>query len=155
MHSTYTAETLWQRGSQVFTDKRYSRAHVLRFDGGIEVAGSSSKHSVPLPYSVEAAIDPEEALVSALSSCHMLWFLGIAAQRGHVVDSYHDHAEGVMSRNEQGRLAITKVTLRPRIVFSGAQPPSAQDIEAMHQEAHASCYIANSVRSEVMVAAPR
>jgi organic hydroperoxide reductase OsmC/OhrA len=128
---------------------------VLRFDGGIEVAGSSSPHSVPLPYSIEAAIDPEEALVSAVSSCHMLWFLGIAAQRGHVIDSYHDQAEGVMAPNEQGRLAITRVTLRPHIVFSGSTQPTPDEIDAMHHEAHASCYIANSIRSDVVVEAAR
>lgn len=153
--ASYTAETIWQRGNQVFTDKRYSRGHVLRFDGGTEVAGSSSPHSVPLPYSVEAAIDPEEAFVSAVSSCHMLWFLAIAAQRGHVIDSYHDQAEGVMAPNAQGRLAISKVTLRPHIVFSGAALPTQADIDAMHHEAHESCYIANSIRGEVVVEAPR
>ena len=154
-HHTYTSETIWQRGNQLFTDKRYSRSHLLRFDGGTEVAGSSSPHSVPPPYSVEAAIDPEEALVSAVSSCHMLWFLGIAAQRGHVIDSYHDQAEGVMTPNERGRLAISKVTLRPLIVFSGSSLPTHEEIDAMHHEAHESCNIANSIRGEVVIEAPR
>jgi organic hydroperoxide reductase OsmC/OhrA len=147
----YTAQTIWERGEQLFTDQRYSRLHTLRFDGGISVPGSASPQVVPLPMSVEAAMDPEEALVSAISSCHMLWFLSIAAKRGFCVDRYHDHAEGLMARNEQGRLAITVVTLRPDIAFSGTQQPSSADVDAMHHEAHAQCFIANSVRSEVRI----
>lgn len=155
MAHIYTSETIWQRGTQPFTDKRYSRGHVLRFDGGIEVPGSSSPLSVPLPYSVAAAIDPEEALVSAVSSCHMLWFLGIAAQRGHVIDSYHDQAEGLMGPNAQERLAITRVTLRPHIVFSGTSLPTQDEIDAMHHEAHEKCYIANSIKADVVIEAAR
>ncbi|HEX5355958.1 MAG TPA: OsmC family protein [Aquabacterium sp.] len=151
MAHRYTAETIWHRGDQPFTDKRYSRAHLLRFDGGIEVPGSSSPLSVPLPMSIEAAVDPEEAFVSAISSCHMLWFLSIACQRGLVVDSYHDAAEGVMTRNEQGRMAVTHVTLRPRIVFAEATQPDADAVMTMHHEAHEACFIANSVKSEIVV----
>jgi organic hydroperoxide reductase OsmC/OhrA len=104
-----------------------------------------------LPYSVEAAIDPEEAFVSALSSCHMLWFLSIAAERGHCVDRYHDEAVGIMTRNEAGKLAITAVTLRPKVAFSGTCLPNPTDIAAMHHQAHDACFIANSVRSTVTV----
>jgi organic hydroperoxide reductase OsmC/OhrA len=147
----YTAQTIWERGEQVFTDQRYSRLHTLLFDGGISVPGSASPQVVPLPMSVEAAIDPEEALVSAISSCHMLWFLSMAAKRGFCVDRYDDRAEGLMARNDQGRLAITVVTLRPDIAFSGDCLPTAADISAMHHEAHAQCFIANSVRSEVRI----
>ncbi len=147
----YTAETLWERGDQPFTDNRYSRRHLLRFDGGITVAGSSSPHIVPVPYSDATAIDPEEALVSALSSCHMLWFLGIAARNGFVIDSYHDEAFGVMTANERKKLWLSSVTLRPRVVFSGASLPSPADLERMHHEAHEECFIANSVKTEVQI----
>ncbi|KGM39862.1 peroxiredoxin [Aquabacterium sp. NJ1] len=151
MAHLYTAETIWERGEQVFSDNKYSRQHLLRFDGGIEVPGSASPRVVPLPLSVEAAVDPEEAFVSAISSCHMLWFLGIAAERGHVVDRYHDQAEGLMKRNAQGKVAVTHVTLRPLIVFSGNQRPTPDDIANMHHEAHEACFIANSVKTEIVV----
>lgn len=148
---TYTAETLWERGSQPFLDKRYSRRHLLRFDGGLTVAGSSSPHVVPEPFSDPAAIDPEEALVSALSSCHMLWFLDIAARHGFVVDSYHDEASGVMTANERRKLWLSSVTLKPKVVFSGARLPTPADIGRMHHEAHDECFIANSVKTDVQV----
>jgi organic hydroperoxide reductase OsmC/OhrA len=151
MAHTYRAETLWSRGDQPFLDNRYSRAHLLRFDGGIEVPGSSSPHVVPLPMSIEAAVDPEEAFVSALSSCHMLWFLSIARGRGLIVDRYHDEAEGVMRRDERGRMAITHVTLRPQVVFAGEAQPDAPTLADLHHEAHEACFIANSVRSDVVV----
>ncbi len=148
---TYTAETLWERGTQPFLDGRYSRKHLLRFDGGITVAGSSSPQVVPTPCSDPNAIDPEEALVSALSSCHMLWFLDIAARNGFVVDSYHDEAFGVMTANERKKFWLSSVTLRPMVVFSGALVPTAADIERMHHEAHDECFIANSVKTDVQV----
>jgi organic hydroperoxide reductase OsmC/OhrA len=147
--SEYPATIEWQRGEQVFSDKRYSRKHTWRFDGGLSLPASSSPHVVPLPYSDPSAVDPEEAFIAALSSCHLLWFLSIAVKKGFRVDSYQDNALGWMEKNEQGRLAITRVTLRPRVVFSGERLPSRAEIEAMHEEAHAECYIANSVKSEV------
>lgn len=147
----YTAETIWHRGEQPFTDDRYSREHILRFDGGLEVPGSSSPHVVPLPFSVEAAVDPEEAFVSALSSCHMLWFLSIAAKRGYRVDSYHDQAIGLMQRNASKKFAMTQVTLRPEVVFSGSAAPAPAIILEMHHKAHDECFIANSVKTEVLV----
>ena len=147
----YTAETLWERGTQPFLDKRYSRKHLLRFDGGLTVAGSSSPHVVPTPYSDPSAIDPEEALVSALSSCHMLWFLDIASRNGFVVDSYHDEACGVMTPNERKKLWLSSVTLRPQVVFSGDSLPTPADIERMHHEAHDECFIANSVKTDVKI----
>lgn len=149
MTHRYTAETIWQRGDQPFTDKRYSRGHLLRFDGGIEVPGSSSPLSVPLPMSVEAAVDPEEAFVSAISSCHMLWFLSIAAKAGYTVDRYSDEAHGVMARNAAGKLTITQVTLRPRAAFSGEPRPTREQLDALHHRAHEECYIANSVTTDV------
>jgi organic hydroperoxide reductase OsmC/OhrA len=145
----YTASINWQRQPQeAFTDQRYSRRHRWLFDGGAEVAGSSSPHSVPLPYSDAAAVDPEEAFVAAVSSCHMLWFLSLAAKAGWTVDSYRDDAVGVMARNAEGRMAITVVTLRPAVRFAGAGP-SQEELMRLHHEAHERCYIANSVKSEV------
>ena len=148
----YTALVTWERGDARFTDNRYSRAHRWRFDGGTEVPASSSPQVVPLPLSDAAGVDPEEAFVAALSSCHMLLFLHIAARRGFVVDQYEDEAEGVMEKNGQGRLAITRVALRPRVRYAG-RCPAQQEEAAMHQEAHESCFIANSVVTEVTVQA--
>ena len=145
----YSATIRWQRGEQHFTDNRYSRAHTWTFDGGIVVPGSSSPHVVPVPGSDPHAVDPEEAFVSSLSSCHMLWFLSIAAGRGFRVDDYADEALGTMARNAEGKLAMTRVVLRPRVVFSGDPRPGPADLAAMHHEAHAECFIANSVKTEV------
>jgi organic hydroperoxide reductase OsmC/OhrA len=145
----HTCEVLWQRGDQAFLDLRYSRMHVLKFDGGIEVPASASPHNVPLPYSNAAAVDPEEGFVGSLSSCHMLWFLAIAAARGFRVDRYHDRAEGDLGNDGNGRMSMTVITLRPYAAFSGSRLPSAAEISHMHHAAHEECYIARSVRSEV------
>lgn len=147
--STYTAEVLWSRSDPGFADGRYSRRHVLRFDGGIEVPGSASPHIVPLPYSAEDAVDPEEAFVSSLSSCHMLWFLHLASKQGFVVDRYHDIAEGVMARNARGKFMVTRVTLRPAVTFSGERQPTPTELDELHHLAHDECFIANSVKTEV------
>jgi organic hydroperoxide reductase OsmC/OhrA len=146
---TYTATITWQRNDAVFTDKRYSRAHLWQFDGGCIVPASSSPHHVPLPYSDASAVDPEESFVASLSSCHMLCFLSIAAKRGFVVDSYRDEAQGVMEKCDDGKLAITVVTLRPSMTVVGDQIPSAADIHDMHHQAHEECFIARSVKTEV------
>ena len=145
----YKAVILWGRDGAVFTDNRYSRGHLWQFDGGIEVRASSSPHVVPLPLSVAEAVDPEEALVASLSSCHQLVFLSIAARRGYIVDSYRDEAVGIMGKNAEGKLAITRVTLQPATRFSGDRQPSASELDAMHHEAHEQCFIASSVRTEV------
>jgi len=147
----YLARIHWQRGSAPFTDKRYSRGHTWRFDGGLEIPASSSPHVVRVPMSVEAAIDPEEALVAALSSCHMLSFLWLAAKAGWRVDEYSDEATGLMGGNGAGRMAIVRVTLRPRVSFSGEQLPEHADITRLHHDAHQECFIANSVTTEVGV----
>ena len=144
----YTAEVLWSRDDQDFLDNQYSRAHLWRFDGGVTVPGSSSPHVVPLPQSREDAVDPEEAFVAALSSCHMLWFLSLAARDGWRVDGYRDLAEGRMGRNAEGRLAMTCVTLRPQVSFAGPAP-SREQLVALHHAAHGECFIANSVKTEV------
>ena len=148
----YTATVQWQRQNAAFTDNQYSRAHLWRFDGGVAVPASSSPHVVPVPFSDPANVDPEEAFVAALASCHMLWFLSIAAKKRFVVDSYSDEAVGIMEQNSAGRLAITRVTLRPTIVFAGANLPTEAQIAQIHHLAHESCFIANSVKTEVVVA---
>ena len=147
--SEYSATIRWERGDQRFTDNRYSRRHSWSFDGGAQVAASSSPHVVPLPYSDAGAVDPEEAFVASLSSCHMLWFLSIAAKRGFCVDSYVDDAVGTMSKNDSGKLAITRVTLRPNVAFSGERIPTRSELETMHHQAHEECFIANSVKTDV------
>jgi organic hydroperoxide reductase OsmC/OhrA len=146
----FSATIAWSRDGSAFTDQRYSRAHTWSFDGGLQVPASSSPLSVPLPMSNPANVDPEEALVAATSSCHMLWFLHIAASRGFVVDTYHDEPVGEMHKNDNGKLAMTRITLRPRIVFDGRQPTSAE-LGALHHTAHDECYIANSIKADVVV----
>ncbi len=148
--SQHNATVVWNRDEAVFTDNLYSRGHRWIFDGGVEVHASSSPNVVPLPLSDTAAVDPEEAFVASLSSCHMLWFLSIAAGRGFIVDSYCDEAAGVMGKNEEGKIAITCVTLRPEALFIGRNLPAGQDIISMHDEAHKKCFIANSVKTNVL-----
>jgi organic hydroperoxide reductase OsmC/OhrA len=147
----YTATVSWERKGEVFTDNRYSRAHVWAFDGGLSVPASASPHVVPLPMCDPAGVDPEEAFIAAISSCHMLWFLSIAAKRGFLVEAYTDRAVAVMERIEQGRLAITRATLRPEIRFGGSKGPTAEEMRAMHDEAHERCFIANSVNTRIAV----
>ncbi|MEF2269447.1 OsmC family protein [Janthinobacterium sp. LS2A] len=149
MHQFF-ATVAWQRDGQDFAGQRYSRGHEWQFDGGLTVAASSSPLSVPLPMSVAENIDPEEALVAATSSCHMLFFLSLAAQRGYVIDDYRDEATGELGKNAQGRLAMTRIVLRPRIAFAGT-PPSPEALTALHHDAHKRCYIANSLTADVVV----
>ena len=150
--SSYTAQVHWQRAaSEAFTDNRYSRRHLLRFDGGAEVAGSSSPQVVPLPLSDASAVDPEEMFVASLASCHMLWFLSIAARQGFKAERYEDEAEGRMARNSQGQMAMTEVCLRPRVQWLGDPLPDGDLLLALHHEAHASCFIARSVHTDVRV----
>ena len=151
--SEYSADIIWHRSAgEAFVDSRYSRAHEWRFDGGIVVPASSAVASVPLPYSKSENVDPEEALVAAASSCHMLSFLYVAARSRFVVDAYTDHALGTMSADEGGRKSITRIVLHPKVRFSGPRAPDAAGVERMHHEAHEQCYIANSLRSEITVA---
>ena len=145
----YGTEILWLRGEQDFLSNRYSRRHVIRFDGGVDLLGSSSPHVVPVPLSDPRAVDPEEAFVASLSSCHMLWFLSIAAKRGFCVDRYLDAAVGTMAKNAASKMAMTMVTLHPDVTFSGAMQPTRAQIDQMHHEAHEECFIANSVTTEV------
>jgi len=156
MNHRYEAKLHWSRDDAAFVDNRYSRRHEWSFDGGVTVPASSSPGVVPLPYSVEEAVDPEEALVASAASCHMLWFLSHAARRGFVVDDYQDEPFGTMEKNEAGKLAFTSITLRPRIRFSREKQPSAEELQALHHDAHADCFIANSLRCDVgLEAQPR
>lgn len=148
----FEATVAWERGGESFADQRYRRRHEWSFDGGARVAASSSPLSVPVPMSDPAAVDPEEALVAAASSCHMLFFLSIAAQRGFVVDSYRDRAVGYMDKDERGAIAMTKIALRPAIVFS-LTPPTSAELADIHHASHARCYIANSIRADIVVEA--
>jgi len=147
----YTANILWSRGEQPFTDGKYRRTHVWRFDGGAEVPGSASPAYVRPPLSDEWAVDPEEALVAALSSCHMLYFLDFARRAGFKVDSYDDHAEGVVEKSADGRSAVSVIVLRPTVVFSGKRQPTPAERDVLHPKAHDACIIANSVKSEVRI----
>jgi organic hydroperoxide reductase OsmC/OhrA len=148
--SEYTARIEWQRAAhEAFTDQRYSRRHLLRFDGGAELAGSASPSVVPLPLSDASAVDPEEMFVASLASCHMLWFLSLAAGRALRVDQYQDDAVGTLARDGQGRMAMTVVTLRPHCTFSGERVPTEAELLTLHHAAHEACFIANSVRTEV------
>jgi len=149
--SEHVATVAWQRGDQVFIDNRYSRAHRWRFDGGAEVPASSSPSTVRPPFSDPAGVDPEEAFVASLSSCHMLWFLFLAAQAKHVVDSYEDDAVGALGKNAAGQTAFTRVTLRPRVTLANGGTIEASELARLHHEAHARCFIANSVTAELVV----
>ena len=148
--SDYTATIVWERHGSPFIDSAYSRAHHWHFDGGLDVPASASPHVVPLPLSVTQAIDPEGAFVAALASCHMLWFLAIAAKRGFIVEQYRDEATGIMRTNAEGKLAMTRVTLRPRVTFAQEKRPTMEQHHAMHHEAHDECFIASSVKTDVL-----
>ncbi len=150
--SHYIATINWSRqDKETFTDNRYSRAHTWQFDGGEQIKASASPHIVPLPYSVEAHVDPEEAFVAAISSCHMLFFLSIAAKRRFTVDSYIDEAIGVMQADDNNKICMTDVTLRPKIIFSGEKQPNDEHINKMHHQAHQQCFIANSVTTTIHI----
>ncbi len=150
--SEYTAHVLWRRDPlEAFNDNRYSRRHTIRFDGGVDLPASSSPTVVPLPLSDASAVDPEEMFVASLASCHMLWFLSLAAAAGHRIENYEDEAVGTMARNAEGRVAMTRVRLRPRVTFvSGTAGASTAALQALHHEAHQRCFIASSVKTEVV-----
>jgi len=147
--STHTATIRWSRdGAEGFAKGQYSRAHEWAFDGGTVVAASASPHIVPAPWSDAAGVDPEEAFVASLASCHMLFFVDFARRAGLVVEAYVDKAEGVLEKRGDGKTAMTRVTLRPRVAWSGEAPDEAL-IAELHHKAHEACFIANSVTSEV------
>lgn len=146
----YAANLVWERGEQNFESGAFSRRHHIAFDGGQRIVASSSPQVLPEPMSDAFGIDPEEAFVGALASCHMLWFFVIAAKRQFRVDRYVDRATGVMSRNDENRIAMTEVVLRPLVTFSGGRIPTADEHRSMHLRAHEHCFIANSVRTTVI-----
>ena len=149
--SEYTADLSWVCDETDFLANRYSRRHVITFDGGHCMPASSSPSVVPEPFSDAAAVDPEEAFVASLSSCHMLWFLSIAVKRRLVVDAYKDSAIGLMEKNEQGRLAMTQVTLRPEVSWANGHSPNAEELHRLHHLAHQQCFIANSVKTAIVI----
>lgn len=147
----YRAKIIWKRAEdERFVDNKYSRGHQWEFDGGVTVPASASPDIVPLPYSVESNVDPEEAFVASISSCHMLVFLDIASQQQYVVDKYIDNPIGIMKKDAIGKLSITRVTLRAQVTFSGEKQPSVDEIEKLHHQSHELCFIANSVKTEVV-----
>lgn len=157
--SEHIATVCWENRQQVFTDNHYSREHNWSFDGGIEVPASASPHVVPVPYSNPACVDPEEAFVAALSSCHMLFFLSIAAKKQFMVERYKDRAIGIMDKNDDGKLAMTAIHLYPEITFRGdslrdgkaERIPTSAQIAAMHEQAHHQCFLANSVKASITI----
>jgi len=150
--SEYSAKVIWQHNAdEDFLKNKYSRGHNWEFDGGAVIAASAAPSIVPAPWSVAENVDPEEAFVATISSCHMLFFLSFASKQRFVVDQYLDNPVGVLDRNSDGQLAMTSVTLRPQVTFSGDTKPTNEELEKLHQLAHKHCFIANSVKAEVVI----
>lgn len=150
--SEYFAGIVWElKSGEDFLANQYSRSHSWHFDGGVQVLASSSPHLVPPPHSVAEAVDPEEAFVASLSSCHMLWFLALAAQSGFLVKEYKDNATGTMARNKEGRMAMTELVLKPIAEFENGYCPDNEQLASLHHEAHEKCFIANSVKTNVRI----
>ncbi len=147
----YTAEIEWGRRGSVFIDNKYSRAHTWRFDGGLTLPASSSPLSVRVPLSDPSGIDPEEALLASVASCHMLWFLSLAAKAGYAVERYVDAPVGRAARNAGGKEWLDRVVLKPNVEFCGARPPLEADVHGLHEAAHEECLIANSLRALVVI----
>ena len=143
--SEHHATITWIRGSTEFTYETYPRAHTWSFPSGIQVEASSA----PEYLGSADRVNPEEAFVAALSSCHMLTFLALAARKRLIVERYEDAAVGVLEKNSDGKLAVTRVTLRPKVVFANGSAPSPQDVQRLHEKAHEHCFIANSIRTAV------
>lgn len=150
--SEHRATIAWKRTGQDFSKGQYSREHTWAFDGGVSVPASPSPSIIPLPWSNPAGVDPEEAFVASIASCHMLTFLFAAQRKGFQVESYEDEAVGVLAKNERGMPWVSAVTLHPRIVYGGEKRPTSDDEERMHHTAHENCFIANSVKTAVTVA---
>ena len=154
MHE-YKATILWKNTAGTdFLKGRYSREHTWTFDGGLTIPASSSPQVVPLPWSVAANVDPEESYIASLSSCHMLTFIWLAGKAGFLVESYRDEATGIMAKNERGAFWVSKVTLHPEISWGGDRTPTPAELDQLHHRSHEECFIANSVKTEVVVAPP-
>jgi organic hydroperoxide reductase OsmC/OhrA len=148
----YTATVKWARSAdEVFVDGKYSRVHQWKFDGGMQFNASSSPHVVPIPMSDPAFIDPEEAFIASLSSCHMLFFLSFCAKQKYVVIQYEDNAEGILGKGEDGKQQMISVTLHPTVKFEDGKSPSEEILSHLHELSHESCFIANSVKTKIDV----
>ena len=149
--STHLATIRWQNSGPDILQREYSREHTWHFDGGLTVPASPSPLIVAAPWSNASSLDPEEAFVASVASCHMLWFLHVAIDAGFAAKSYEDTAIGRMTRNELGALWISQITLNPTVCWSGDRQPSAPDVSELHRLAHEQCFIANSIKTEVIV----
>jgi len=150
--SLYYAKITWARkNDEDFIGKKYSREHQWHFDGGVTVPATASHHIVPLPFSNPDNVDPEQAFIASLSSCHMLFFLDLASRKKYTVEEYIDHAEGVLEKVSHGKIAMTTVTLKPKITFSGEKQPNQEEIDKLHHKAHDLCFIANSVKTKIEI----
>lgn len=149
--SEHRATIEWSRNNDEFLKGKFSRAHTWKFDGGITVAASASPSAVPQPYAVAANVDPEEAFVASVASCHMLTYLWVAFRNGVTVDSYADEAVGDLTKNEKGIQWVSQITLSPKISYSGEKIPTAEEVARFHHLAHENCFIANSVKTEIKV----
>jgi organic hydroperoxide reductase OsmC/OhrA len=149
--SQHTVRLEWKLDTGNFLARQYSREHTWTFDGGLTVPASSSPSVVRVPYSNPAYVDPEEAFIAAIASCHMLWYLSLAAERGFVIERYADQATGVLSRDTNGKEWISAVTLAPEVTYGGEKRPTAEEEDALHHAAHEACFIANSVRTEITI----
>jgi organic hydroperoxide reductase OsmC/OhrA len=148
--STYVAKVDWRCDGD-FATRRYSRGHTLGFDGGLTVPGTAGPANVNPRYAVEGALDPEQAFTASIAACHMLWFLDVAARAGFVVESYADESEGTLAAGPSGKQVMTRVVLRPKVVFAGERQPTPEELAALHHTAHEECFIANSVKSEIVI----
>ncbi|MBT5073253.1 MAG: OsmC family peroxiredoxin [Kordiimonadaceae bacterium] len=149
--SNYIAKISWSRDEcEKFTDQKYSRIHNWQFEGGLNISASPSHHIVPIPYSDPDLVDPEQAFVASISSCHMLFFLDLCSRKKIIVDEYNDQAEGILGKDDGGNMAMTVVTLKPRTSFSGENIPTQSEVEKIHHKAHQLCFIANSVKTKIV-----
>lgn len=152
--ASYIVDLSWQHDGGDFAKGQYSRVHTWSFDGGVTVSASASPHVVRAPWSDASAVDPEEAFVASIASCHMLTFLYVAGKQGFAITRYDDHAVGTMTKNEHGVSWVSEVVLTPRIAWHGDHRPSPEQLEQLHAEAHHQCFIANSVKTRISVVAP-
>jgi organic hydroperoxide reductase OsmC/OhrA len=150
--SSHSARIEWKRNTPDFANPTYDRSYGVSFDDGVSVPGTAARANIPPTAPQTSGMDPEQAFVASLSSCHMLWFLYLACEKKFIVDRYTDEAIGVLEKNRDGRMAMTRVTLRPRLTFGGDRPPTSEQLHELHEQAHLRCFIANSVLTEVVIA---